>query len=160
MFPTLARFSKASRRPLTSKRAGKDFYKGTRQSALPGGPRTGAPGKHVIRGKAKYRLLDEKVRIFIAPPIEAIESSPLKAYVERGVHLTKKEERAAFGKFTTNGGLTPEHFLKVMRKAAGQRQGQGKNKMPSNELSVADALAVPTAVDTSSGKKRRQLSVL
>ncbi|PBK93239.1 hypothetical protein ARMGADRAFT_1080392 [Armillaria gallica] len=160
MFPTLARLSKASRRPLTSKRAGKDFYKGTRQTALPGGPRTGAPGKHVIRGKAKYRLLDEKVRIFIAPPIEAIESSPLKPYVERNVHLTKEEERAAFGKFATNRGLTPEHFLRVMRRAAGQRQGQGKNKTPSNELAVADSSAVPTSVETPSGKKPRELSVL
>lgn len=28
MFPTLVRFSKASRRPLSSKRGNKDFYKG------------------------------------------------------------------------------------------------------------------------------------
>ncbi|KAK0196521.1 hypothetical protein F5146DRAFT_1107970 [Armillaria mellea] len=115
MFPTLVRLSKASRRPLTSKRAGKDFYKGTRQTALPGGPRTGAPGKHV-----------------------------LKPYVARNVHLTKEEEQVAFGKFATNGGLTPEHFLRVMRRAAGQRQGQ----------------AVPTSVETPLGKKPRELSVL
>ncbi|EKC99300.1 hypothetical protein A1Q2_06500 [Trichosporon asahii var. asahii CBS 8904] len=66
----------ASRLPLTTKRGNKDFYKGTRQAVTPGaGPRTGAPGKHVIRGKAKYRLLDSRVRVFVGPGIEAIESS-------------------------------------------------------------------------------------
>ncbi|KAF9052333.1 hypothetical protein BDZ89DRAFT_939534 [Hymenopellis radicata] len=78
MFPTLARLSKASRRPLTSKKANKDFYKGTRQGALPGGPFTGAPGKHVVRGKGKYRLVDEQVRVFVAPPIDVIRNSPVR----------------------------------------------------------------------------------
>lgn len=93
MFPTAARLSKASRAPLTPKRGNKDYYKGlfvsiyhwfvltvwlgTRQAFLPGGHRTGAPGKHVIRGRAKYRLLDEKVRVFVAPPIEEIVASPV-----------------------------------------------------------------------------------
>lgn len=97
MFPTLARLSKASRLPLTPKRGNKDYYKGkptsrnmyfllkvrpttlgTRQAYLPGGRRTGAPGKHVVRGKAKYRLLDENVRFFVAPPVEEISSSPVR----------------------------------------------------------------------------------
>lgn len=94
MLPTAARLSKASRAPLTPKRGNKDFYKGslyrftivlcvltvllgTRQAFLPGGHRTGAPGKHVVRGRAKYRLLDEKVRVFVAPPIEDIVASPV-----------------------------------------------------------------------------------
>jgi hypothetical protein len=51
---------------------------GTRQAYLPGGRRTGAPGKHVVRGKAKYRLLDEKVRFFVAPPVEEINASPVR----------------------------------------------------------------------------------
>ena len=51
---------------------------GTRQAYLPGGHRTGAPGKHVVRGKAKYRLLDENVRFFVAPPVEEISSSPVR----------------------------------------------------------------------------------
>jgi large subunit ribosomal protein L41 len=50
---------------------------GTRQAYLPGGHRTGAPGKHVVRGSAKYRLIDEKVRIFIAPSIEEISTTPV-----------------------------------------------------------------------------------
>ena len=94
MIPTAARFSKASRLPLTPKRGNKDYYKGllfqyglifnllkrvtclgTRQAFLPGGHRTGAPGKHVVGGKAKYRLLDGKVRVYVAPPIKDIESS-------------------------------------------------------------------------------------
>ncbi|GBE85340.1 hypothetical protein BKA93DRAFT_362602 [Sparassis latifolia] len=72
MFPTLVRLSKASRRTLTAKRGNKDYYKGTRQATLPGGHRTGAPGKHVIGGKAKYRLIDEQVRFFVAPPYVAV----------------------------------------------------------------------------------------
>jgi hypothetical protein len=51
---------------------------GTRQAFLPGGHRTGTPGKHVVRGKAKYRLLDENVRFFVAPPVEEISGSPVR----------------------------------------------------------------------------------
>lgn len=54
---------------------------GTRQAYLPGGRRTGAPGKHVVRGKAKYRLLDENVRFFVAPPVEEISSSLVRRVV-------------------------------------------------------------------------------
>jgi len=96
MFATAVRLSKASRAPLSPKRGNKDFYKGlsyfslssthtnllcltgTRQAFLPGGHRTGAPGKHVIGGKAKYRLIDEKVRVFVAPPIQDIIDSPVR----------------------------------------------------------------------------------
>lgn len=48
--------------------------------------------------------------------MEEIQSSPLKPYVSIGVHLSKAEERAVFGKFPSPRGLTPEHFLKVARK--------------------------------------------
>lgn len=51
---------------------------GTRQAYLPGGHRTGAPGKHVVNGSAKYRLLDEKVRIFVAPSQADINRSPVR----------------------------------------------------------------------------------
>ncbi|BEJ13985.1 hypothetical protein CspHIS471_0311590 [Cutaneotrichosporon sp. HIS471] len=72
----------ASRLPLTTKRANKDFYKGTRQSFVPGGGhRTGPPGKHVVDGKAKYRVLDEEVRYYVGPGIEALEKTNLKPYV-------------------------------------------------------------------------------
>jgi len=111
MFPTLVCLSKASRRALTPKRGNKDYYKGTRQAALPG-LRTGAPGRHVIRGTAKYRLLDEKVRYFVAPAIEDIDSSPLKPYVAQGVRLTTAQEREVYGKLP-RGGLTPAHYYKI-----------------------------------------------
>lgn len=60
---------------------------GTGQSTLPGGLRTGAPGEHVVKGKAKYRLVDEKVRYFVAPSIQAIEESPVSilSYMSRPV---------------------------------------------------------------------------
>ncbi|OCH87615.1 hypothetical protein OBBRIDRAFT_796063 [Obba rivulosa] len=112
MFATLVRLSKASRRPLTSKRGNKDFYKGTGQAYLPGGHRTGAPGKHVISGKSKYRLIDEKVRFFVAPPIEDINSSPLRPYVDVAVRLTRQQNREVYGKLP-RGGLTGEHYFKI-----------------------------------------------
>jgi large subunit ribosomal protein L41 len=69
----------ASRLPLTTKRANKDFYKGTGQSYVPGGGhRTGPPGKHVVRGKGKYRLVDEKVRYYVGPGAEALEAASSK----------------------------------------------------------------------------------
>jgi len=114
MFATAIRLSKASRRPLTSKKANKDFYKGTGQARLPGGHRTGAPGVHVIGGKAKYRLIDEQVRVFIAPPISEIESSPLRPYVSTQTRLTKTEEQQVFGKLPSQG-LTAAHFLSLIR---------------------------------------------
>jgi len=109
MFPTAIRLSKASRRPLTPKRGNKDYYKGTRQAFLPGGHRTGAPGKHVVRGTAKYRLIDEKVRIFIAPSIQEINNTLLKPYVSVAVKLTKGEKKDVFGKLP-QGGLTGSHY--------------------------------------------------
>ncbi|KAI9431012.1 hypothetical protein F5148DRAFT_1271761 [Russula earlei] len=115
MFPTLVRLSKASRLPLTSKHGNKDYYKGTRQAFLPGGHRTGAPGKHVVRGKAKYRLLDEKVRFFVAPPVEEINGSPLRPYVALDTRLTNAEKREIFGKLP-RGGMTGEiYFQKAPR---------------------------------------------
>ncbi|KAE9397665.1 hypothetical protein BT96DRAFT_859929 [Gymnopus androsaceus JB14] len=142
MFPTAARLSKASRRPLTTKRGNKDYYKGTRQAFLPGGHRTGAPGKHVIRGKAKYRILDEKVRVFVAPPLEAIESSPLKPYVHTSVRLTKSQESASYGKFKAVGGLTAEHYFKLLRTKAGEQHQLQLRK--GSQLVASDGQGVPT----------------
>ncbi|KIM60562.1 hypothetical protein SCLCIDRAFT_92175, partial [Scleroderma citrinum Foug A] len=96
MFPTVARFSKASRRALTPKRGNKDFYKGTRQAALPGGHRTGAPGRFIIRGSGKYRLLDEKVRVFVAPHIDDIKSCELKPYVHAETHVTASQRKELY----------------------------------------------------------------
>lgn len=49
---------------------------GTGQAYVPGGGhRTGPPGNHVIRGKGKYRILDERVRYFVSPGVEALEGA-------------------------------------------------------------------------------------
>ncbi|KAF8645463.1 hypothetical protein AX16_007809 [Volvariella volvacea WC 439] len=134
MFATAVRCSKASRRPLTSKHANKDYYKGTRQAFLPGGHRTGAPGKHVIGGKAKYRLMDEKVRVYVAPPLHVIENTQLKPYVAIGVNLTTGEERAVWGRFSGPRGLTPHHMLKVSREHTQAKEDpsivEGTSKFP------------------------------
>ncbi|KAI0079143.1 hypothetical protein K474DRAFT_705310 [Panus rudis PR-1116 ss-1] len=118
MFPTLACLSKASRRALTPKRGNKDFYKGTRQAYLPGGLRTGAPGKHVVKGKAKYRLVDEQVRYFVAPSIEDIQNSPLRPYVSKEVRLTKEQKQEVYGKLP-RGGLTADHYFDIAPRTDG-----------------------------------------
>ena len=64
------------------------FSTGTRQAYLPGGLRTGAPGKHVISGKAKYRLVDEQVRYFVAPSIEDLNNTLVSLNAERPCLLT------------------------------------------------------------------------
>ncbi|TFK46768.1 hypothetical protein OE88DRAFT_1811586 [Heliocybe sulcata] len=114
MFPTLARLSKASRRPLTPKRGNKDFYKGTRQAFLPGGHRTGAPGKFVIRGKAKYRLVDEQVRVFVAPPIEELNNTKLKPYVDATSRLSREQRREIYGKFD-KAGFDGKRYLEILK---------------------------------------------
>ncbi|KAF9456407.1 hypothetical protein BDZ94DRAFT_1275718 [Collybia nuda] len=149
MFATVVRLSKASRKPLTTKRGNKDYYKGTRQAYLPGGHRTGAPGRHVIRGKAKYRLEDEKVRVYVAPPLETILLSPLKPYVSIGVGLSKSQQRAAFGKFTTSHGLTPSHLLQVARERIGSDAVQPRTLTefpPEINATVAESKDVAPAV--------------
>ncbi|EIM90501.1 uncharacterized protein STEHIDRAFT_166665 [Stereum hirsutum FP-91666 SS1] len=110
MHPTLVALAKASRRPLTPKRGNKDYYKGTRQAFLPHGRRTGAPGQHVVKGKAKYRLIDEKVRFFVAPPVEEINNSKLKPYVDKNVKLTDDQRNEIWGKLPW-GGLTGKIYL-------------------------------------------------
>ncbi|KAI0755675.1 hypothetical protein C8Q74DRAFT_1304954 [Fomes fomentarius] len=118
MFPTTPVLSKALRRALTPKRGNKDYYKGTRQAFLPGGHRTGAPGKHVVRGKAKYRLVDEQVRVFVAPPIEEIQNSALKAYVSTKVPVSRAFNKELYGKLP-RGGLTGEHYYKIAPRVEG-----------------------------------------
>ncbi|KDQ07412.1 hypothetical protein BOTBODRAFT_38821 [Botryobasidium botryosum FD-172 SS1] len=114
MFPTRAALSKASRLPLTPKHGNKDYYKGNRAAYLPGGHRTGAPGKFVIGGKAKYRIIDEKVRYFVAPPISEIENSPLKAYVHTGAKMSNDQKKELYGDMP-RGGFDGKHYLQLVR---------------------------------------------
>ncbi|PPQ74072.1 hypothetical protein CVT24_012942 [Panaeolus cyanescens] len=130
MFPTAARLSKASRAPLTPKRGNKDFYKGTRQAFLPGGHRTGAPGKHVVKGSAKYRLLDEKVRVYVAPPVEEIEASALKPYVALGTRLNYWQNMASVGKFRSSNGLSPSYYLRLARQHTYANEHPNRPVMP------------------------------
>ncbi|KAF8609802.1 hypothetical protein BDV93DRAFT_518557 [Ceratobasidium sp. AG-I] len=112
MLPSRAVLSKASRLPLTPKHGNKDFYKGTRAAYLPGGHRTGAPGKHVVGGKSKYRIIDEKVRYYVAPPLSDIINSPLKPYVRNGTRLSLNERQELYGALP-RGGFNGEHYLKL-----------------------------------------------
>ncbi|KAH7105950.1 hypothetical protein BKA62DRAFT_826356 [Auriculariales sp. MPI-PUGE-AT-0066] len=112
MRPTL-RVLGASRRPLTGKKANKDYYKGTGVAQLPGGHRTGPPGAHVVRGRAKYRIIDEKVRVFVAPPVERINNSPLKAYVHRSVEQVY-DHSGPFGSLDA-GRVTGQKYLQLMQ---------------------------------------------
>ncbi|KAL5490539.1 hypothetical protein ACEPAI_5372 [Sanghuangporus weigelae] len=138
MRPTLACFSKASRMPLTPKRGNKDYYKGTRQASLPG-LRTGAPGKYFGRGTNAYRLLDERVRVFVAPPIKELNNSSvclalqykfchpltdfppllrteqLKPYVPWMTYLSEEDMfKQPFGKLPS-GGLNGQIYLDTVK---------------------------------------------
>ncbi|KAJ7105486.1 hypothetical protein C8R43DRAFT_1140810 [Mycena crocata] len=115
MHPTVALARFKARRPLLSFRANKDYYKGNRQAALPGGHRTGAPGVHINR-RPGYQLLENKVRVFVAPPIEDILASPLKPYIAPSVHLSRTQRDGVFREGMPDGGVTPAHFLSVARK--------------------------------------------
>ncbi|KAJ7117808.1 hypothetical protein C8R44DRAFT_201444 [Mycena epipterygia] len=114
MFPTVPRSRFQFRRPLQSFKGNKDFYKGNRQSALPGGHRTGAPGVHINR-RPGYLLLEDKVRVFVAPPIQDILNCELKPYVAGSVHLGPKTQNGVF-RGMPDSGLTPAHFLSTARK--------------------------------------------
>ena len=49
---------------------------GSGQAYVPGGGhRTGPPGKHVIGGKAKFRVMDDKVRYYVGPGAEILDST-------------------------------------------------------------------------------------
>ncbi|GAA6027364.1 hypothetical protein JCM8097_007797 [Rhodosporidiobolus ruineniae] len=86
MRATLALLSKASRAPLTSKQANKEFYKGT--GSLPGlGPKR--QGRHGGRGKAPYILMDERMRTFVVP--EGLNATDLKPYVSKIVKVDARD---------------------------------------------------------------------
>ncbi|KAM0787752.1 hypothetical protein ACM66B_003809 [Microbotryomycetes sp. NB124-2] len=85
--PTLAALSKASRAPLSSKQANKNFYKGT--GSFPGlGPKR--QGRHGTRSKAPYILMPERMRTFVVPP--ALDKSELRPYVARTVKIHEHED--------------------------------------------------------------------
>ncbi|KAL4078921.1 hypothetical protein V8B97DRAFT_1934401 [Scleroderma yunnanense] len=134
MFPTVARLSKASRRALTPKRGNKDFYKGTRQAALPGGHRTGAPGRFIIRGSGKYRLLDEKVRVFVAPHIEEIKTCELKPYVHTETHVTASQRKELYSLMPLPPGTTSPHWreARIQNRLLGE---QRKSNVDSGKVS-------------------------
>jgi hypothetical protein len=49
------------------------------------------------------------------PPKPSLPRLQLKPYVSVKVNLSKDEERQAYGRFRTPGGLTPSLFLRVAR---------------------------------------------
>jgi hypothetical protein len=61
---------------------------GTRQANLPGGRRTGPPGKFI--GNGHYVLQDDQVRVFVAPTVAELARTPLRAYVAAGVRLSRE----------------------------------------------------------------------
>ncbi|KAI0033579.1 hypothetical protein K488DRAFT_84778 [Vararia minispora EC-137] len=114
MLPTAARCSKALRMSLTPKRGNKDYYKGTRQAYLPHSIRTGPPGRWTRSGA--YRILDTKVRVYIAPPIAELNKSELKPYAPWDFGLTEEQKYEAFGR-RIKGGLNAKGYLSYLREA-------------------------------------------
>ncbi|GAA6049660.1 hypothetical protein JCM3770_005057 [Rhodotorula araucariae] len=82
MRATLSLLSKASRAPLTSKQANKEFYKGT--GSFPGlGPKR--QGRHSPRSKAPYILMQERMRTFVVP--DNLNTCGLKPYINKEVKV-------------------------------------------------------------------------
>ncbi|GAA5997904.1 mitochondrial 54S ribosomal protein mL41 MRPL27 [Rhodotorula paludigena] len=82
MRASLAALSKASRAPLSSKQANKEFYKGT--GSMPGlGPKR--QGRHSPGSKAPYILMPERMRTFVVPT--TLNASTLKPYVSKEVKV-------------------------------------------------------------------------
>jgi len=108
---SLRALSKASRRPLTSKMANKDYYKGNRQGSLPGGPVTGPPGRNTKSGN--YIIDDTKVRVYVCPPPELLANTSLRPFVYREVTMREREERRANGAWKA---LKGRNYLKLLSK--------------------------------------------
>ncbi|GAA5860080.1 hypothetical protein JCM1840_001871 [Sporobolomyces johnsonii] len=86
MRPSLSLLSKASRLPLTSKQANKEFYKGT--GSMPGlGPKR--QGRHGGRSKAPYILMNERMRTFVVP--EGLNECDLKPFVAKDFKIYPKD---------------------------------------------------------------------
>ncbi|KAJ7781941.1 hypothetical protein DFH07DRAFT_792031 [Mycena maculata] len=137
MHPTasVAKSRFQGRRALQSFRANKDFYKGNRQSSLPG-HRTGAPGVH-INSRPGYRLLEERVRVFVAPPIDDILNCRLKPYVFPRVRIPHAQTNGVF-RGMPDSGLTPAHFL-----ASARRFHEAKANAAPAPAAPEDAGAAP-----------------
>ncbi|KAF7356445.1 hypothetical protein MVEN_00977600 [Mycena venus] len=143
MFPTaIARNRFKGRRPLQAFMANKDYYKGNRQAALPG-HRTGAPGVHINK-RPGYKLLESRVRVFVAPPIDDILASPLKPYVAEGTPVPWKTKNGVFAGMP-DAGLTPEHFLKSARKYSAEKALAARER---NQKKVEGGKEGETKTDT------------
>ena len=83
----------------------------------------------MVKGTAKYRLVDEQVRYFVAPAIEDIINSPvrlvcysylvtlltlyqLRPYVYKAVRLTEEQKQEFYGPLP-QGGLTPQTYYDI-----------------------------------------------
>ncbi|PVG03253.1 hypothetical protein CPB86DRAFT_695646 [Serendipita vermifera] len=91
--------------------ANKDYYKGNRQGALPGGVVTGPPGRHTRRGK--YVLDDTKVRVYISPPPSVLEATKLRPFVSRAAELPVSQERKDLGHWRA---LKGRNYLRMLTK--------------------------------------------
>ncbi|KAF7308974.1 hypothetical protein MKEN_01098100 [Mycena kentingensis (nom. inval.)] len=126
------------RRPMLSFRANKDYYKGNRQSSLPG-HRTGAPGVHVNKaGRPGYKLLDSRVRVFVAPPIQDIINSPLKPYVEA---RTPPRHRLGLFKDMPDGGVDGKFLLEASRKYHAEQRQERERERSEAQSETGIALA-------------------
>ena len=83
----------------------------------------------MVKETAKYRLVDEQVRYFVAPAIEDIINSPvrlvfysylvtlltlyqLRPYVYKAVRLTEEQKQEVYGPLP-QGGLTPQTYYNI-----------------------------------------------
>ncbi|KAJ7334312.1 hypothetical protein DFH08DRAFT_880807 [Mycena albidolilacea] len=146
MIPTaVARSRFKGRRPLQSFMANKDYYKGNRQSSLPG-HRTGAPGVHVNE-RPGYKLLESRVRVFVAPRIDEILGSSLKPYVPADTPVPWGAKHGVFARMPAEG-LTPAHFLKAARKYSAAKEAARRPKPKEVEANTEAVTGTESKAET------------
>jgi large subunit ribosomal protein L41 len=122
------------------------FIAGNRQTVLPGSGRTGAPGRHVIRGKAKYEIDDTKVRIFVAPPPHVLETSDVSVYNECNTRVSTRSFYFQLKPYVTANAKLSEKLEKRFMK--GRKGLMGRNylrmlKLKDLKAAQQQAAALP-----------------
>ncbi|KAJ7880004.1 hypothetical protein B0H14DRAFT_3434741 [Mycena olivaceomarginata] len=124
MIPTaVARSRFKGRRPLQAFMANKDYYKDSPPS------RATAPARLVCTSTSArgYKLLESRVRVFVAPRIDEILGSALKPYVPADTPVPWGAKHGVFARMPAEG-LTPAHFLKAARKYSAAKEAARRPK--------------------------------
>ncbi|CAD6955304.1 unnamed protein product [Tilletia controversa] len=158
MRSTLALFSKALRLPLTSKRANKDFYKGTRTGNIMRRKRialTDRTGKqlHDADGRVRHwnlkteQLDESRIPCFVVPP--GLAETQLKPYVFMGETKDGGVSRPQPG-FPGGPKMTPAGFNASFYQRLVERTEELRRRDPPANSATAAAAAAGSDKSSSS----------